>query len=67
MEVPLTAVGSNPARDFWIHSCEEAILLSLAVLLRSLLVPEIMHDEACEVFLHKRKLETFCMTSVSAT
>jgi hypothetical protein len=52
----LTAVGSNPDRDFWILSCEEAIQLAYGtsvVLLGCTFVPEIMHRRAPEVFFHQ--------------
>jgi hypothetical protein len=52
--LPLTAVGLNPDRDFWVLSCEEAIQLAYRksmVLLRCLFVPEIVHRMAPQVFL----------------
>jgi hypothetical protein len=55
-DLPLTAVGSNPDRDFGILSCEEDIQLAYGmsvVLLRCPFVPEIMHGWAPEVFLHQ--------------
>jgi hypothetical protein len=55
-DLPLTAVGSNPDRDFGILSCEKAIQLAYGmsvVLLRRPFVPEIMHGWAPEVFLHQ--------------
>jgi hypothetical protein len=56
--LPLTDVGSNPARGHlaWILSCEEAIHLaygSSVVLLMYPFVPEIMHGRASEVFLYQ--------------
>jgi hypothetical protein len=52
-------VGSNPARDFWILSCEETIQLGywmLVVLLGCLFVPEIMYIGTCKVFIHQLSL-----------
>jgi hypothetical protein len=46
-------------QGLWILSCEEAIQLAygmLVVLHRCLLVPEIMHGRALEVFLHLSKV-----------
>jgi hypothetical protein len=47
--LPLTAVGSNPDRDFGFFHVRK---LSV-VLLRCPFVPEIMHGMAHKVFLHQ--------------
>jgi hypothetical protein len=53
--LPLTAVGSNPYRDFGffhVRKLSKAYGTSV-VLLRCPFVPEIMHGRAPEVFLHQ--------------
>jgi hypothetical protein len=54
--LPLTALGSNPDRDFGFLQYEEAIQLAygtLVVLFQCPFVPEIMHGRATEVFFHQ--------------
>jgi hypothetical protein len=50
--LPLTAVGSNPDRDFgFFHDCEEAVQLAYGtsvVLLRCLFLPEIIWPILCQ-------------------
>ena len=61
------AVCSNSTRDLGFFSFEEAIQLAYrtsVVLLSSLLVPEIMHEGAPEVFLYIEKLESRHVTFI---
>jgi hypothetical protein len=53
--LPLTAVGSNPNREFGFFHVRKlsGSLGTLVVLLSCPFVPEIMHGRAPEVFLHQ--------------
>jgi hypothetical protein len=57
--LPLTAIGSNPARDFeFIHVRKVSIqLMKQVVLLRCAFVSEIIHRGAPEVYLHQYSLK----------
>ena len=66
--LPLTAVRSNPDRDFEFTSCQEAFRLAYrtsVVLLRCPLVSEIKHGGIHGIFLHSNATGT--LTHINAT